>query len=104
MGTRQLTLLVMIYVTLDLANPMMPGAVQLFGASFEKVDGYQRRAGDAQGPPLPAARRHGVCLAPPRKLALRGAVRIAPRFSLGTNPLRAIKPSSGIAPSSPDDD
>jgi len=34
MRFRQVTLLVMIYLALDFANPMMPGAVQLVGGSL----------------------------------------------------------------------
>jgi hypothetical protein len=44
---RRITLLVVIYLTLDFANPMMPGAVQIVGGSLETVAGCQARSGEA---------------------------------------------------------
>ncbi len=48
MHLRRVTLLVAIYLALDFANPMMPGAVQLVGGSLETVAGCQARSGEAQ--------------------------------------------------------
>ncbi len=47
MRIRWVTLLVGLYLALDFANPMMPGAVQLVGGSFETVAGCQARSGEA---------------------------------------------------------
>jgi hypothetical protein len=47
MRFRRVTLLVAIYLALDFANPMMPGAVQLVGGSLETVAGCQARDGEA---------------------------------------------------------
>ena len=47
MWFRRLTLLVAMYLALDFANPMMPGAVQLVGGSLETVAGCQARGAEA---------------------------------------------------------
>ena len=47
MRLRQLTLFVAIYLSLDFANPMMPGAVHLVGGSLETVAGCQARSVEA---------------------------------------------------------
>jgi hypothetical protein len=47
MRFRRITLLVAIYLALDFANPMMPGAFQLVHGSVETVAGCQARSGEA---------------------------------------------------------
>ncbi len=47
MWFHRVTLIVAIYLALDFANPMMPGAVQLVGGSLETVAGCQARSGEA---------------------------------------------------------
>jgi len=58
MGFRRVTLLVVIYLALDFANPMMPGAVQLVGGSLETVTGCQARGAENPAPPATALPRH----------------------------------------------
>ena len=55
MPSRWITLVLALYVSLDLANPMMPGAVQLVGASLETVDGCQCRTSGIATPAVPTA-------------------------------------------------
>lgn len=50
MRFRQVTLLVAIYLALDFANPMMPGAVQLIGGCLQTVAGCQARGGEVSAP------------------------------------------------------
>jgi hypothetical protein len=47
MWFRRLALLVAIYLALDFANPMMPGAVQFVAGSLETIAGCQARSGEA---------------------------------------------------------
>ena len=62
MRFRRVTLLVVIYLALDFANPMMPGAVQLVEGSIEMVAGCQARTAEDAGadshhyPPTPLDR------------------------------------------------
>ena len=55
MRSRWITVVLTLYVSLDLANPMMPGAVQLVGASLETVDGCQCRTSGIATPAVPTA-------------------------------------------------
>lgn len=50
MRFRRVTLLVVIYLALDFANPMMPGAVQLVEGSLEIVAGCQARSAEDPAP------------------------------------------------------
>jgi hypothetical protein len=50
MRFRCLTLLILVYLTLDVANPMMPGAVQLVEGSIEMVAGCQARTAEDPAP------------------------------------------------------
>jgi hypothetical protein len=52
MRFRRVTLLVVIYLALDFANPMMPGAVQLVEESIEIVPGCQARTAEDPAPIL----------------------------------------------------
>jgi hypothetical protein len=101
---RQLALLVMVYVALDLANPMMPGAVQLIGAALEAVDGCHARCDEIRAPALPAIPRATVRLAPERRPARPRVGRAAPRVPHVGAVVRAAVEPSGTAPSSSDDD
>lgn len=51
---RLVTLLVTIYLAMDFANPMMPGAVQLVGGSLEMVAGCQARSAEDPAPAVTA--------------------------------------------------
>jgi hypothetical protein len=104
MRWRWVTLAVVVYVTLDLANPLMPGAVQLVGPSLETVYGCPSRSDDAQAPVRPAIPRHIELIAPERTRALPDLARRAPRFPILAALFRPpIEPSSA-APSPPSDD
>jgi len=91
MRFRRVTLLVAIYLALDFANPMMPGAVQLVGGSLETVAGCQARGGEApalavtlvpchlspdlpQGEPSLGARRRVVSASPPMPVLFRAPI------------------------------
>jgi len=50
MRFRRVALLVVIYLALDFANPMMPGAVQLVEGSIEMVAGCQARTAEDPAP------------------------------------------------------
>ena len=73
MSLLKLTLLLLVYVSLDFSNPMMPGAVS-FG-SDASVKGYQAdrvREADVVAPHLPAAM-------PQRLTPARASVMVSPR-------------------------
>lgn len=55
---RRLTLLVMVYVALDFANPMMPGAVQFVHGCLETVAGCGLRGGEVPTPIVTMSPRH----------------------------------------------
>jgi hypothetical protein len=104
MPFRRLTLLVVVYVALDLANPMMPGAVQLVGGALETIDGCQHRIDDAGLAALPATSCDTVRVTPRQTLSASTTVRVSPRFSLGNAVSHApLEPISTDAPSSSDD-
>jgi hypothetical protein len=97
---RRVPLLVLIYVTLDFANPLMPGAVSFEGGSVEVVPGDRTaRVGVSAMPTTvstdttsmtPGARpvvRLAPVLVPSRQRLLRLARRLAPE------PSRAPAPS-----------
>jgi hypothetical protein len=104
MRSRGVTLLVAIYLALDFANPMMPGAVQLVAGSIASVDGCQARGIEIPGSAVTMAPEHLVADLPqpaPARLARRRVVSVCPlvpahvRASLG--------PRSTLASSSDDD-
>jgi hypothetical protein len=74
---RRLALLLFVYVSLEFANPFMPGAVTFEGGAIEaaKVERHRPAAATAAAAPSPA--RSGPVLAPGRPLhpARPGAVR-----------------------------
>jgi hypothetical protein len=67
MGFRRVTLLVLIYLALDFANPMMPGAVQLVGGSLETVAGCQARGAEVPAPAVTMVRRDLSTVVPERE-------------------------------------
>jgi hypothetical protein len=88
MRFRQVTLVVAIYLALDFANPMIPGAVQLVGGFLETVAGCQARSAEApalavttvpcylssgmpQREPALRARRQVVAASPPVPVLVR---------------------------------
>ena len=103
MRFRQVTLLVMIYLALDFANPMMPGAVQLVGGSLEMVAGCQARSGEEPAPVVRTVPRHLSTVVPqPEPILQAGQVICAspPVPALFRAPL---DPRSTPASSSDDD-
>jgi hypothetical protein len=66
MGFRRVTLLVVIYLALDFANPMMPGAVQLVGGSLETVAGCQARSAEVPAPAVTIVPRDLSTVVPQR--------------------------------------
>lgn len=82
MRFRRVTLLVAIYLALDFANPMMPGAVQIVEGSLAMVAGVQARIGET---PVVAVTMASCYLSsdlpqlePSRRRALRRVVSISP--------------------------
>lgn len=67
---RLAALLFLGYVSLDFANPMMPGAVQLVDGSLEMVAGCQARSAEDAAPAVTALPRHLSTIVPQRELAL----------------------------------
>jgi hypothetical protein len=67
MRFRRVTLLVVIYLALDFANPMMPGAVQLVDGSLEMVVGCQARSAEDPAPAVTAPPRHLSTIVPQRE-------------------------------------
>ena len=83
MRFRRVTLLVVLYLLLDFANPMMPGAVQLVAGSLQAVAGCPARGAEGsvlaiaiapcdpsfdlpQSEPAPRARLRAVSASPGR--------------------------------------
>lgn len=52
MAARRLALLLLLYVSLDVANPLMPGAVQFVDGSVEVVQADRARAESIAAPAL----------------------------------------------------
>jgi hypothetical protein len=89
MRFRRIALLVVLYLALDFANPMMPGAVQLVEGCLEAVSGCQSRGAEVPAPALTmvprdcwtvAARREPtlpagrvIAAAPPAPLLIRAS-------------------------------
>lgn len=103
MRFRRVTLLVVIYVALDFATPMMPGAVQLLDGSLETDTGCQTRRVTDPAPTVTAFPRHLLTLVSPRKPILRTEQVIS---ASPPAPLLFRTPTEprGTPASSPDDD
>ena len=104
MRLRRITPLVVLYLALDFANPMMPGAVQLIGGFLETVAGCQARTAEAPAPAITTVPRDLSTVVPQRGPTARALGRIVsaspdgpPRFHT------PLEPRSTLA-SSPDDD
>ena len=67
---RLAALLFLGYVSLDFANPMMPGAVQLVDGSLEMVAGCQARSAEDPAPAVTALPRHLSTIVPQREPTL----------------------------------
>jgi hypothetical protein len=65
---RRLPLLVLLYATLDFANPLMPGAVRFEGGTVEVVPGGQSARMDASVTPAPETRSVVALLAADRRV------------------------------------
>ena len=76
MRFRRVTLLVALYLALDFANPMMPGAVQIVGGSLETVAGCQARSGEAPVLAVTMVPCHLSLDLPQQEAALRAQSRV----------------------------
>jgi hypothetical protein len=104
MRFRRVTLLVAIYLALDFANPMMPGAVQLVGGSLETVAGCQARGGEAPALAVTMVPCHLAPDLPEREPALRARWRVVSASPPVPVLFRApLEPRSTPASSSDDD-
>jgi hypothetical protein len=103
MGVRRVALVLMVYLALDFANPMMPGAVQLVGGSLEAVSGCQARGAEVPAPAVTMAPRDLSTVVPQRDLTLPAAriVSVSPPAPILFR--ASFEPRSTPA-SSPDDD
>ena len=103
MRFRRLTLLVGLYLALDVANPMMPGAVQLVDGSLHTVAGCQARSAENPMPATTVLPRHLSTIEPQPRCILPPA----PMVSLASpTPIlfRAPLESRSTPASSSDDD
>ena len=100
---RWLALLVGLYVALDFANPMMPGAVQLVDGSLETVAGCQHRSAESPAPAPTLLPRHLAAVEPPRA-PVPLAARVEPARPLVLSLFRPPLESCSRPASSPDDD
>lgn len=71
MQFRRVTLLLLTYLALDFANPMMPGAVHLVEGSLETVAGCQARGAEDPAPMATAGPRYVSTLVRQREPILR---------------------------------
>jgi hypothetical protein len=104
MRFRLLAFAVLLYLSLDFSNPLIPGAVSFISGEVEMVEGAQSR-----GPETPAA----AMAATPRADAVRPLDRHAPHVpvvgasvrteAVSAPPRRPLSPPGDSAPS-PDDD
>ena len=103
MRFRRLVLLVGLYVALDFANPMMPGAVQLVGGSLQTVAGCQARSAEEPAPVTAVLPRHLSVIQPQRHLILPAARMMSTPSFTPVLFRTSFEPRSTPA-SSPDDD
>lgn len=104
MRFRRVTLLVAMYLALDFANPMMPGAVQLVGGSIETVAGCHARSGEAPALAVTMVPSHLSPGLPQRERALRARRRVVSASPPVPLLFRApLEPRSAAASSSDDD-
>lgn len=104
MRLRRITPLVVLYLALDFANPMMPGAVQLIGGCLETVAGCQARNAQAPAPSITTVPRDLSTVVPRRDPTARAIGRVVSASPHVAPLLRSpLEPRSTLA-SSPDDD
>jgi len=94
MPSCRVTLAVMLYLTLDLATPMLPGAVQFVGLTLEVVEGCRTRSWKPPARAMPARRFPPA--APQREPVVREVRRIGP-----TSPVTVVLLRSPFELSSP---
>jgi hypothetical protein len=104
MRFHRVTLIVALYLGLDFANPMTPGAVQLVGGSLETVAGCQPRSGEAPVLTATMAPCPVVADVPQHEPVIR-----THRWAVSASPpvpvlFRASFEPRSTVPSSPDDD
>ena len=102
MSARRFSLLLLLYVSLDLANPLMPGAVQFVDGSVEMVQADRARPEGVSAPTLlarvPALGRPHVVV---RTLSLSPPMTVNPGQPL----LPARRPPDALSdPASPSED
>ena len=103
MWFRRVTLLVAVYLALDFANPMMPGAVQLVGGSLETVAGCQARSGEAPALAVTMVPCHLWPDLPQREPSVRARLRVVSASPPAPVQFRApLEPRSTPASSSDD--
>jgi len=103
MRFRWVPLLVLIYLALDFATPMMPGAVQFLDGSLEIDTGCQTRSIKDPAPAVTARPRRLSTLIPPRKPTLP-AKRVLSASPPAPLLFRAPTEPRSTPASSPDDD
>ena len=103
MGFRRVTLLVMVYLVLDFADPMMPGAVQLVGGSLETVAGCKVRGAEVPALAVTVAPRDFSTVVPQREPTLP-AGRVLSASPPAPILFRARFEPRSTPASSPDDD
>lgn len=100
MPFRKVALLVLTYLALDFANPMMPGAVQIVDGSLATVAGCPTRGAEVPAPVVAALPRDLSTIAPRREPARPAGrdVAVAPfgglRFRLPSESRSTALPSS----------
>jgi hypothetical protein len=101
MKGRSLALLFLVYLSLDVANPFMPGAVTFFEGSLEVVDAGRPARSDL---PMPCPAAHPGAPSDERVLSPRsaGVAEAAPRRRRWMPVRRSVVPASDAAPTSDD--
>jgi len=101
MPSCRVTLAVMLYLTLDLATPMLPGVVQFVGLTLEVVEGCRTRSWKPPARAMPARRFPPA--APQREPVVREVRRIGPTSPVTVVLLRSpFELSSPASPASED--
>ena len=92
-----------IYLTLDFANPMMPGAVQLVDGSLELVAGCQARCAEDPAAAVNAVPRHLPTIVPQPEPTLPAAPVVSASPQVLVLFRAPLEPCSTPASSSDDD-
>ena len=103
MRFRRIALLVVVYVALDFASPMLPGAVQWFDGSLETDTGVFARGVKDPAPAVTPLPSHLSTVVPSRKRPLPTERVISASPPASVLLLAPVRPRSTPA-SSPDDD